>query len=294
MAYWKLPIGTNCRNSHFLKIATVAKIPRPSKEQRINTIVESAQKVFCSRGFEKGSIEEIAKDAAIAEGTIYRYFDSKQGLLDEVLLRHYSSLFDDIQQTLPSIEGPKNRLRYLIRRTLITISKDRSMCGLRTFYSRQFDDKQPSLSNDQNRRMAVLIANEIKAGMKDGSFRLDTSPSIVCYMIGGALELTEHAFMRTGKPIDVDKVTESIWRTIHGGIASSDTTTQSLASLVERFENVADRLDPAWVLNSCFAHYPDLTGSNAINIEPKQRAQLFQKDKTSSPSESYRTYKRKR
>ena len=93
--------------------------------------------------------------------------------------------------------------------------------------------------------MAVLMANEIKAGMKDGSFRLDTSPSIVCYMIGGALELTEHAFMRTGKPIDVDKVTESIWRTIHGGIESGDTTTHSLASLVERFENVADRLDPA-------------------------------------------------
>ena len=228
-----------------MNIATVAKVPRPSKEERINTIVESAQKVFCSRGFEKGSIEEIAKDAAIAEGTIYRYFDSKQGLLNEVLRRHYSALFEDIQQTLPSIEGPKNRLRYLIRRTLITISKDRSMCGLRTLYSRQFDDKQPSLSNDQNRRMAVLMANEIKAGMKDGSFRLDTSPSIVCYMIGGALELTEHAFMRTGKPIDVDKVTESIWRTIHGGIESGDTTTHSLASLVERFENVADRLDPA-------------------------------------------------
>ena len=228
-----------------MKIATVAKIPRPSKEQRINTIVESAQKVFCSRGFEKGSIEEIAKDAAIAEGTIYRYFDSKQGILDEVLLRHYSSLFDDIQQTLPSIEGPKNRLRYLIHRTLITISEDRSMCGLRTLYARQFDDKQPSLSHDQNRRMAVLMANEIKAGMKDGSFRSDTSPSIVCYMIGGALELTEYSFMRSGKPIDVDKVTESIWRTIHRGIEASDATTESLSSLVERFENVANRLDRA-------------------------------------------------
>lgn len=238
-------IDTDCRKSHFLKIATVAKTPRPSKVQRTNTIVESAQKVFCSRGFEKGSIEEIAKDAAIAEGTIYRYFDSKKGLLDEVLLRHYSSLFDDIQQTLPSIEGPKNRLRYLIRRTLITISKDRNMCGLRILYSRQFGDRQPSLSNHQNRRMAVLMANEIKAGIKDGSFRLDTSPSIVCYMIGGALELTEHAFMRTGKPIDVNKVTESIWRTIHGGIEPIDATTESLTSLVERFENVANRMNQA-------------------------------------------------
>ena len=228
-----------------MTIVALTKAPRPSKEQRVDTIVESARKVFCSCGFEKGSIGEIAGYAGIAEGTIYRYFDSKQGLLDEVLRRHYTELFDDIQQTLPSIEGHCDRLRYLIRRTLITISDDRSMCGLRTLYARQLDDKHPSLSHDQNRRMAVLMANEIKAGMKDGSFRPDTSPSIVCYMIGGALELTEYSYMKTGKAIDVDKVMESIWRTIHSGINSGDATTESLTSIVERFEKAADRLDPA-------------------------------------------------
>ena len=225
--------------------ATVTKIPRPPKEQRIDTIVESARKVFCAYGFEKGSIEDIAKEAGIAEGTIYRYFDSKQGLLNEVLRRHYSALFEDIQQTLPSIKGSGNRIRYLIRRTLVTISEDRSMCGLRALYASQSDNKLPALSHDQNRRMAVLMANEVKAGVKEGTFRPDTSPSIVCYMIGGALELTEHSFMRTGKTIDVDKVTDSIWRTINSGISSSDATTKSLTSLVERFEQAADRLDPA-------------------------------------------------
>jgi AcrR family transcriptional regulator len=228
-----------------MNIATVAKIPRPSKEQRIDTIVESARKVFCSCGFEKGSVLDIATDAGIAEGTIYRYFDSKHRLLDEVLRRHYSVIFDDIQQTLPSIEGHGNRLRYLIRRTLITISEDRGMCGLRTLYARQLDDKHPSLSQDQNRRMAVLMANEVKAGIKNGSFRTGTSPSIVCDMIGGGLELIEYSYMRTGKAIDVDKVTESISRTVLCGIESSDTTAVSLASLVERFEHAADRLDPA-------------------------------------------------
>ena len=227
-----------------MSIATVTKIPRPPKEQRIDTIVESARKVFCACGFEKGSIEDIAKEAGIAEGTIYRYFDSKQGLLNEVLRRHYSALFEDIQQTLPSIEGPGNRLRYLIRRTLVTISEDRSMCGLRALYAGQSDDKLPSLSHDQNRRMAILMANEVKAGMRDGTFRSDTSPSLVCYMIGGALELTEHSFMRTGKAIAVDNVTESICRMIHCGIDAIDATTGSLASLVERFEHAADRLDP--------------------------------------------------
>ena len=227
-----------------MSITTVTKIKRPSKEQRIDTIVESAQKVFCSSGFEKGSIDEIAKAAGIAEGTIYRYFDSKRGLLDEVLQRHYSVLFDDIQQALPSIEGRDNRLRYLIRRTLLMISEDRSMCRLRSLYARQVGGERPSLARDQNLRMAVLMTNEIKAGMKDGSFRLDTSPSIVCYMIGGAIELTEYSYMNTGKAIDIDKVTNSIWRIISGGIESREATIEPLVRLIGRLEHVTDRLDP--------------------------------------------------
>ena len=227
-----------------MSIATVTKIQRPSKEQRIDTIVESARKVFISSGFEKGSIEIIARDAGIAEGTIYRYFDSKRSLLDEVLRRHYSVLFDDIIHTLPSIEGPGNRLRYLIRRTLLMISEDRGMCGLRTLYARQANDERPSLARDQNLRMAVLMANEIKAGMKDGSFRLDTSPSIVCYMIGGAIELTEFSYVQNGEVVNLDEIAESIWRTISGGISSTGATTESLIGLVERFEQAADRLDP--------------------------------------------------
>ena len=244
MAYWRLSIDSNTGVHPSLSIATVTKIQRPSKEQRIDTIVESARKVFISSGFEKGSIEIIARDACIAEGTIYRYFDSKRSLLDEVLRRHYSVLFDDILHTLPSIEGPGNRLRYLIRRTLLTISEDRDMCGLRTLYARQANDERPSLARDQNLRMAVLMANEIKAGMKDGSFHLDTSPSIVCYMIGGAIELTEYSYMNTGKTIDIDKVTNSIWRIISGGIESREATIEPLVKLIGRLEHVTDRLDP--------------------------------------------------
>ena len=227
-----------------MTVVAIKNSPRPSKAHRVDTIVESARKVFCFYGFENGSIGNIAKDAGIAEGTIYSYFDSKRALLDEVLRRHYFALFHDIEQTLPSIQGPTNRLRYLIRRTLITILDDRGMSRLRSLYARQADSGRPSLAQDQNRRMARMMANEIRAGIKDGSFRSDTSPNITCYMIGGAIELTEFSYIQNGEVVNLDEIAESIWRTISGGISSTDATTESLIGLVERFEQAADRLDP--------------------------------------------------
>jgi AcrR family transcriptional regulator len=221
-----------------------AKVPRPTKEERLDTIVASARKVFCSCGFKKGSIVDIAKDAGIAEGTIYRYFDGKRGLLDEVLRRHYAVIFNEIQQTLPNIEGHGNRLRYLIRRVLLAISADRGMAGLITRDMRQFDDEHPSLSQELNRKIAVLMADEIKAGIKSGTFRTDTSPGIVCDLIGGGLELIAWSFMKTGKGIEVNKVTESISRTVLCGIESNNGAQESLAGLINRLELVADRLGP--------------------------------------------------
>ena len=227
-----------------MTVVAIKNSPRPSKAHRVDTIVESARKVFCFYGFENGSIGNIAKDAGIAEGTIYSYFDSKRALLDEVLRRHYFALFHDIEQTLPSIQGPTNRLRYLIRRTLITILDDRGMSRLRSLYARQADSERPSLAQDQNRRMASMMAIEIRAGIEDGSFRSDTSSNITCYMIGGAIELTEFSYIQNGEVVNLDEIAESIWRTISGGISSTDATTESLIGLVERFEQAADRLDP--------------------------------------------------
>ena len=220
------------------------KLRRPTREQRVDTIVESARKIFCSYGFEKGSIVDIANDAGIAEGTLYRYFDGKRSLLDEVLRRHYETIFYDIQQTLPSIKGHGNRLRYLIRRILLAISSDRGMCGLITREIRQFDDCQPSLAQELNRQTAILMADEIKAGIKDGWFRKETSPSVVCDMIGGGLELIGYSYMKTGKTIDVDGVTEAFSQVILSGIESEKSSTESMANLIARLERTADRLDP--------------------------------------------------
>ncbi len=51
----------------------------PGSDTR-ETIVEEARKLFAERGYDGATIGEIARRAGIAEGTIYRHFDSKEEL----------------------------------------------------------------------------------------------------------------------------------------------------------------------------------------------------------------------
>ncbi|HXZ05779.1 MAG TPA: TetR/AcrR family transcriptional regulator [Ktedonobacteraceae bacterium] len=49
-------------------------------------IIESARKMFATKGYEDTTIAEIAEDAGIAVGTVYLYFDNKRDIYTDVSL----------------------------------------------------------------------------------------------------------------------------------------------------------------------------------------------------------------
>jgi len=61
----------------------------PEKEQRI---LEAAVNIFSEKGFSAATTSEIAKQAGVAEGTIFRYFKTKKDILRGILI-HTINLF---------------------------------------------------------------------------------------------------------------------------------------------------------------------------------------------------------
>lgn len=53
-------------------------------EQRRRQIVEAAIRVFTRKGFHAASVREIAREAGIADGTMYLYFTHKTDLLPAI------------------------------------------------------------------------------------------------------------------------------------------------------------------------------------------------------------------
>lgn len=56
-------------------------------------IIEAAIKIFSEKGFSASRTSEIAKEANIAEGTIFRYFKTKNDLLTGLLIPLFSRFF---------------------------------------------------------------------------------------------------------------------------------------------------------------------------------------------------------
>lgn len=66
---------------------------RPDKTRA--KLLDAAYAQFCETGIAKTSMEEVARRAGTARITIYRKFDSKDALVDAVMLREFRSYFGE-------------------------------------------------------------------------------------------------------------------------------------------------------------------------------------------------------
>ena len=57
------------------------------KERRRQQIIVAAKRVFSDRGFNKATMEDIAKEAELSPGTLYLYFKNKEELYASLSLR---------------------------------------------------------------------------------------------------------------------------------------------------------------------------------------------------------------
>jgi AcrR family transcriptional regulator len=80
-------------------------------EFRREAILNAARSVFAGKGFARGVIDEIAKEAAVAKGTVYLYFASKQEIYRAVLDRDMEFLKRTSLERIDAAQGLKEKIR---------------------------------------------------------------------------------------------------------------------------------------------------------------------------------------
>ena len=66
-------------------VLVTAQRRRRERDQRYHTILTSAERLFCDKGYSKTKIQEIATAAEVAVGTVYLHFRNKEDLLLRLL-----------------------------------------------------------------------------------------------------------------------------------------------------------------------------------------------------------------
>ncbi len=78
-------------------------------------ILQTGLDFFAERGYDAVGVQEIVDAAGITKPTLYYYFGSKEGLLENILSKNFSSLFDQLEKSAIYHGDVKNTLEDITR-----------------------------------------------------------------------------------------------------------------------------------------------------------------------------------
>lgn len=72
------------------------ELSEKERNRRINIILEASKRVFLEKGYFKTTMSDIAAESGLSRRTIYLYFQNKDDLSYEIVLKAFSTLKDHI------------------------------------------------------------------------------------------------------------------------------------------------------------------------------------------------------
>lgn len=80
------------------------------KEERKTLLLETARALLLETASEQElSLNELAKRAGMAKSNVYRYFESREAILLELLRQEWTSWFEDFQVAVEKLRPPRER-----------------------------------------------------------------------------------------------------------------------------------------------------------------------------------------
>jgi AcrR family transcriptional regulator len=172
------------------------EIPSPSDrpllrrdaERNRRRILAAARKLIAERGLGVG-YEEIAREAEVGVGTVYRRFPTRDGLFHELFHDRVDAVVEILEEAL-AVEDPWVGLCQFMRRDFELQSQDR---GLREFMLGGADSTE--LGRRSRERIQPLVAELVERAQAVGRLRADVGESdiaIILAMIGGLIDASIH------------------------------------------------------------------------------------------------------
>ena len=192
---------------------------RRKNNEKYYRIIEAATKVFAKNGFYQSKISEIAKEAKVADGTIYIYFENKDDILISLFEEQMKAVIDNMEVQISGIDDPAKKLERFASTHLGLIEKNQDMAEIIQVELRQSNKFMKEYKNEKFIQYLNIIEDIISEGQKRGIFKEDVIPKVAKRAFFGALdEVSRFWVLSTRRQYDIRTVAKQISEYFLNGI----------------------------------------------------------------------------
>jgi AcrR family transcriptional regulator len=181
-----------------------AKRPRADAERNRARLLNAAKAAFAS-GRNPVTLEQIARDAEVGIGTLYRHFPTREALVEALYRKELADLCAAAAGLLAT-HPPERALRAWMDLFADYVAAKREMADtLRAVFA------AGAVTVSQARQeLTVAVRTIVDAGVADGTLRADVRPEDVVAMIVGAFTATSLDGGREQRARMFDLITDAV------------------------------------------------------------------------------------
>ncbi|KZL49964.1 MULTISPECIES: TetR/AcrR family transcriptional regulator [Cyanophyceae] len=157
--------------------------PPPSEAQTRTRILQAAQKLFASKGFDGTTTRDLAQAAGVAEGTLFRHFSNKKSILVEVATSGWVDILTDLLTELSEM-GSYKAIAQVMRRRMWNLHKNVDLMKV-CFMEVQFHpDLRDRIQEEVIGKMTDVAEAFFQSAMDKGIYRQTDAKLVAKVFLG--------------------------------------------------------------------------------------------------------------
>ena len=161
---------------------------RHARSEKGSQILRAAAKVFARSGYFNAKVSDVAREAGVADGTVYLYFKNKDDLLTSIFATAMDEFIRRARLLLINHHDPREQLRHFAFLHFECLERDRDMAIVFQIELRQSTKFMEQFSQTKLADYFQIIREIIEAGQKNGLFRPQLNSKVVAKILFGALD----------------------------------------------------------------------------------------------------------
>jgi TetR/AcrR family transcriptional regulator, fatty acid metabolism regulator protein len=185
---------------------------------KYNQIVDAAVIVIAENGYHQAQISKIAKEAGVADGTIYLYFKNKEDILISVFREKMEVFVNNVEVILKQDIDTSEKLFRMIDSHFRILHEDRHLAIVTQLELRQSNKELRLRINEVLKEYLMLLDAILKEGIVRGTLDVGLDVRLARQMVFGTIDETITSWVMNDQKYDLMKLSPEVHRLIMNGM----------------------------------------------------------------------------
>ena len=197
------------------------KTSRNGASGKRESILRAATRVFARNGYFNSKVADIAREADVADGTVYLYFKSKEEILHSIFDQNMAEAIAAGRVLIEKLRDPGEKLRRIATLHLERLGADRDLAVVFQVELRGSTKFMQEFSAAGFAEYLGLLRQTFEEGQRSGVFRKDLNAKLVSKILFGALDEMATNWIISKRKYKLEPMAEVVMDVFLNGVSAS-------------------------------------------------------------------------